>query len=57
MKQQTEQERLGISDETMNSMKRFFLKHSVPVLIARKREEEKNNGKPKSNCQNEEGGS
>lgn len=35
----TEQERLGISDETMDSMKRFFLKTSVPRLIQKKREE------------------
>lgn len=35
----TEQERLGISDETMESMKAFFLKTSVPRLIQEKREE------------------
>jgi len=29
----TERERLGISDETMQSMREFFMKHSVPKLI------------------------
>lgn len=38
----TEQERLGISDERMASIKKFFLEHSVPVLIERKRKEEAN---------------
>lgn len=35
-----EMERLGISEETMNSMKRFFLKTSVPRFIEEKRKEE-----------------
>jgi len=38
MTQQTEQQRLGISDETMNSMRLFFLKHSAPRLIENKKE-------------------
>lgn len=37
----TEQQRLGISDETMESMKKFFLKTSVPRLIEKKRKEKK----------------
>lgn len=34
----SEQERLGISDETMKSMRQFFLKYSVPKLVAIERE-------------------
>jgi len=36
-----EQQRLGISDETMKSMKQFFLKTSVPRLIEKKRKEKR----------------
>lgn len=36
-----EMERLGISEETMVSMKRFFLKTSVPRFIEEKRKEER----------------
>lgn len=39
MSKQKEQHRLGISDETMHSMRKFFLKHSVPKLIEKKRKE------------------
>lgn len=36
MRKQTGQERLGISDGTFPSMKRFFLKTSVPRILAKK---------------------
>lgn len=39
----TEQKRLGISDETLKSMKQFFLKTSIPRLIEKKRKEGKSN--------------
>ena len=35
------QEKYGISDETMEAMKKFFLKTSVPRLIEKKRREKK----------------
>jgi 3-methyladenine DNA glycosylase AlkC len=39
----TEQERLGISDETMKAMKEFFVKHSLPKILEeeRKKKDEK----------------
>lgn len=35
-----EMERLGISEETMESMKRFFMKTAVPRLLEKRRKEE-----------------
>ena len=37
------QNELGISDETLSSMKQFFLKTSVPRIIEQKRKEVKTN--------------
>lgn len=41
-----EMDRLGISEETMDSMKRFFMKTSVPRLLEKRRlEQEEMNAK------------
>lgn len=39
----TEQKRLGISDDTLDEMIKFFLKTSVPRLIEKNRKEGRSN--------------
>lgn len=46
----TEQERLGISDETMEAMKQFFLKTSVPRILEQRRKEKENDSTIKPNA-------
>jgi len=38
----SEQERLGISDETLKSMKEFFLRTSIPRILEKRKKGEKN---------------
>ena len=38
--EKNEQHRLGISDETLSSMKQYFLKTSVPRIIKERREKQ-----------------
>lgn len=39
----TEQERLGISDETMKKMAEFFMKTSIPRILEEMEEQEETN--------------
>lgn len=42
VKTKEEMDRLGISQETMENMKQFFLKTSVPRILAKNKKHSKN---------------